>query len=117
MWIFAPKLVKNCHFMIAFWVILGQNHDFWPKSSNIWYILVLESKNSRTILNFSTKIQIVRWFPRFLQNSISEQKYDFWHSVASSYCKVRTLKQETFVKLTKSGVEVTFWHFCHVIFM
>ena len=26
-WIFAPKLVKNCHFIVLFGVILGQNCD------------------------------------------------------------------------------------------
>ena len=31
-------------------------------------------------MNFGAKIQI-RWFARFCQNSIFEQKYDFWHSV------------------------------------
>ena len=41
-WIFAPKLVQNCHFMVLLGAILGQNGDFWPKNSNIWYIL--ESK-------------------------------------------------------------------------
>ena len=32
--IFAPKLVKNCHFMIFLGSIFYQNRDFWPNSSS-----------------------------------------------------------------------------------
>ena len=50
----------------------------WPKSSNIWYIL--ESKIQEFVRMLVQKFKI-RWFARFRQNSIFEQKLNFWHNV------------------------------------
>ena len=74
-WIFAPKLVKNCHYVILFKAIFGRIHDFWPKSSNIWYIL--ESKIEEYYWILAQKFKI-RWFARCRQNSIFGRNSKIW---------------------------------------
>ena len=75
-WIFAPKLVKHCRFMVLFGPILSQNRDFWPKSSNIWY--TLESKIQKHYWILAQKFKL-----DFVKIKFWTQKYDFWQSVRS----------------------------------
>ena len=64
----SPKLVKKLSFHHGFiWAILDQNRDFWPKNSNIWYILGSKIQEYYWILAQKFK---VTWFARFFQNSI-----------------------------------------------
>ena len=62
-WIFDPKLVKKLSFHHGFiWAILDQNRDFWPKVSNIGYILESKIQEFYWILAQKFKLDDLRDF-------------------------------------------------------
>ena len=74
-WIFAPKLFKNCNFMVQVWAILGQNRDdLVLKSSNIWYILESKIQEYYWILAQKFKLDDLR---EFVKIQFFRQQYDF----------------------------------------